>query len=119
MPNLGRLGGDPSLGAGMYSSEATLADLPGLIEGAHLGKVSNIFVLVVSPFYTIEMLNMKAFTFQGLGRNFLRHLRRTRLLVHVVDAATENPINDYRTVREVCILPFMIDCMFLFIQVFC
>nr|POF20180.1 putative gtp-binding protein obgc2 [Quercus suber] len=74
MPNLGRLDGDPSLGVGMYSSEATLADLPGLIEGAHLGK--------------------------GLGRNFLRHLRRTWLVVHVVDAAAENPVNDYRTVKE-------------------
>ncbi|KAI0511300.1 hypothetical protein KFK09_011925 [Dendrobium nobile] len=74
MPNLGRLDGDPSLGALRYSSGATLADLPGLIEGAHLGK--------------------------GLGRNFLRHLRRTRLLVHVVDAAAEDPVNDYMTVKE-------------------
>jgi hypothetical protein len=39
MPNLGRLDGDPSLGALQFSTEATLADLPGLIEGAHLGKV--------------------------------------------------------------------------------
>lgn len=39
MPNLGRLDGDPNLGELKYSSEATLADLPSLIEGAHLGKV--------------------------------------------------------------------------------
>ncbi|XP_020251092.1 probable GTP-binding protein OBGC2, partial [Asparagus officinalis] len=74
MPNLGRLDGDPTLGALKFSSQATLADLPGLIEGAHLGK--------------------------GLGRNFLRHLRRTQLLVHVVDAAAEDPLNDYKTVKE-------------------
>ncbi|XP_062214304.1 probable GTP-binding protein OBGC2 isoform X2 [Phragmites australis] len=74
MPNLGRLGGDPALGALQFSSEATLADLPGLIEGAHLGK--------------------------GLGRNFLRHLRRTRVIVHVIDAAADDPVNDYKIVRE-------------------
>ncbi|KQK12667.1 probable GTP-binding protein OBGC2 [Brachypodium distachyon] len=74
MPNLGRLGGDPTLGALQFSSGATLADLPGLIEGAHLGK--------------------------GLGRNFLRHLRRTRVIVHVVDAAADDPVNDYKIVRE-------------------
>ncbi|KAK8952999.1 hypothetical protein KSP40_PGU006595 [Platanthera guangdongensis] len=78
IPNLGRLSGDPILGALEYSSGATLADLPGLIEGAHLGK--------------------------GLGRNFLRHLRRTRLLVHLVDAAAEDPVNDYMTVKEAILL---------------
>lgn len=48
---------------------------------------------------------------QGLGRNFLRHLRRTRLLVHVVDAASEDPVKDYRTVKEVCPLLFYHLCM--------
>lgn len=40
-------------------------------------------------------------TLQGLGRNFLRHLRRTRVIVHIVDAAADDPVNDYKIVREV------------------
>lgn len=51
MPNLGRLDGDPNLGALKYSSEATLADLPGLIEGAHLGKVILKNVLLEPPIF--------------------------------------------------------------------
>lgn len=124
MPNLGRLDGDPSLGAGKFLSEATLADLPGLIEGAHLGKVLEIMIysknlnsitfkqpsasVVLLLLFIVFFLNSKFMhdlvTLQGLGRNFLRHLRRTRLLVHVVDAAAEDPVGDYRTVKEVCLL---------------
>ncbi|KAL5975083.1 hypothetical protein ACLOJK_031759 [Asimina triloba] len=101
MPNLGRLDGDPSLGALRYSSGATLADLPGLIEGAHLGKVLHCTLRLIG-FYLLDHLVLNNLLFlQGLGRNFLRHLRRTRLLVHIVDAAVDDPINDYRTVKEV------------------
>ncbi|XP_057853235.2 probable GTP-binding protein OBGC2 isoform X2 [Cryptomeria japonica] len=71
MPNLGQIDRDPDLGTW---DSATLADMPGLIRGAHLGK--------------------------GLGRTFLRHLRRTHLLVHVVDASVADPVQDYKTVRE-------------------
>ncbi|CAO2180303.1 unnamed protein product [Urochloa humidicola] len=39
-------------------------------------------------------------TFQGLGRNFLRHLRRTRVIVHVVNAAADDPVHDYKIIRE-------------------
>jgi GTP-binding protein len=52
----------------------TIADVPGLIEGASSGA--------------------------GLGHAFLRHVERTRLLVHVVDLATNDPERDYGTIRE-------------------
>lgn len=67
MPNLGVADGDSA-------NPTTLADLPGLIEGAHKGR--------------------------GLGRAFLRHLRRTRGMVVVVDASGEGPVGDYLCVRE-------------------
>ena len=59
-----------------------VADLPGLVEGAHTGR--------------------------GRGFDFLRHIERTRLLVHVVDLAAEDcdPVADYRTInRELAAYP--------------
>lgn len=64
----------PNIGRVIVSDEEsfTVADIPGLIEGAHLGH--------------------------GLGIRFLRHLSRTRILVYVLDAA-EDPAAAWRTVR--------------------
>lgn len=74
MPNLGHLPADPKEDDGGFSKGPKMADLPGLIKGAHLGK--------------------------GLGRMFLRHLRRTRIVVHVVDASAEDPLQDYTVLCE-------------------
>lgn len=62
---------EPNLGA--YFGYV-LADIPGLIEGASEGK--------------------------GLGHDFLRHIARTKALIHCVSVESEDPLADYEAVRE-------------------
>lgn len=52
----------------------TLADIPGLIEGASKGK--------------------------GLGVKFLKHIEKTQVLIHCISAESEDPLKDYRIVRN-------------------
>jgi GTP-binding protein len=73
-PNLGvvTVGEEPNL------ESFVVADMPGLIEGAHLGS--------------------------GLGTQFLRHIERTRLLVHLVDisdaSGRPDPVEDFKVINN-------------------
>ena len=68
----------PNLGVcGLYDEQFTIADIPGLIEGASEGA--------------------------GLGIEFLRHIERTRMLIHVVDISGvegRDPYDDYLKINE-------------------
>lgn len=83
IPNLGVVRSE-------QGSSFVIADIPGLIEGAHRGV--------------------------GLGIEFLRHVERTRLLLHVVDAAGvdgRDPLDDYRKINEELALysPELAQCL--------
>jgi GTP-binding protein len=65
---------DPNLGVSYYDDkEVTLADIPGLVEGAHEGT--------------------------GLGDKFLRHIERCKMLLHLVDLSEDNLAESYLKVR--------------------
>jgi GTP-binding protein len=65
----------PNLGVVVLDAETefVLADIPGLIEGASEGK--------------------------GLGHEFLRHIERTRVLIHLLDGLSENPLADLTAIN--------------------
>jgi GTP-binding protein len=66
---------NPNLGVATYDNkEITLADIPGLIEGAHKGT--------------------------GLGTQFLKHIERCKSLLHLIDITNENLIESYNQVKK-------------------
>jgi len=65
---------NPNLGVTYYDEkEITLADIPGLVEGAHKGI--------------------------GLGDRFLRHIERCKMLLHLIDLSQEDLINSYKKIK--------------------
>ena len=66
---------NPNLGVALYDDkEITLADIPGLIEGAHIGV--------------------------GLGMKFLKHIERCKTLLHLIDVSEDNLVKNYRQIRN-------------------
>jgi GTP-binding protein len=67
---------EPNLGVARLDDATTLvlADIPGLIEGAHLGM--------------------------GLGSEFLRHIQRTKVLIHLLDGLADSPIIDLAQINS-------------------
>jgi len=67
---------EPNLGVVELDEETSmvLADIPGLIEGAHRGV--------------------------GLGNTFLKHFQRTRVLIHILDGSAEDPLADFSQINS-------------------
>ncbi len=66
---------NPNLGVAYYNNkEVTLADIPGLVEGAHKGI--------------------------GLGDKFLRHIERCKILLHLIDISENNLAENYLKIRS-------------------